>query len=114
MGTSQVVLTKEIPLWEDPEIRNEGLIGTKNEILKILSEILDKNQHPLFDLVLRTNGRGNNGPFVKRVLILGRREVILCYLPEIVKRIVAGKEWRKDGIWIGFNHAEKPRIEDLT
>ncbi len=119
MGTSQVVLTKKISLWEDPEIRSEGLIGTKNEVLKILSEILDKNQHPLFDLVLYTDGQGSTGPFVNKIFILGRREVISCNLQEIAERIASKKRLKKNevwirGIWIGFDPLGKPRIEELT
>jgi len=118
MGTPQVVLTKEIPLWEDPEIEDGSLIGTKKRVLEALSKVLDKNQHPLFDLVLYTNGRGSNGPFVNKIFILGRGEVIFCNLQKIAEKIASKKKLKKEGIWIGgvwigFDSLGKPKIEDL-
>lgn len=119
MGTPQVVLTKEIPLWEDPEIEDGSLIGTKKRVLEALSKTLDKNQHPLFDLVLCTSGQGSTGPFVNKIFILGRREVIFCNLQKIAEKIASKKKLKKEGVWIrgvwiGFDSFRRPKIEDFT
>ena len=119
MGTPEVVLTKEIPLWEDLETGNGNLMETKKRVLEALSNVLDKNQHPLFDLVLCTFGQGSTGPFVHKIFILGKREVILCNLQKIAKKIASKKTWKKEGVWIhgvwiGLDPFKRPKIEDFT
>ena len=118
MKTPQGVLTKEISLWEDsvledPGPQKEGFVGTKKEILEALSKTLDESRCPLFNLVLHTNGRGSTGPFVNKIFILGRREVILYNLQKIAEKIAARKELKKDGVRIGFDPFRRPKIEDF-
>lgn len=113
MGTSQGVFTKEIPLWEGSGTKDESLIGTKQKILETLNKVLDENQYLWFDLVLYTAGRGSTGPFVNKVFIFGKREVIFRNLQKITEKIATKKKLKKGEVWIGFNSAEKPRIEDL-
>jgi len=118
MGTSQAVLTKNISLWEDPEIKKEDFLETKKEILEALNKVLnDENQCPLFDLVLYTGGRGSTGPFVNKIFILGRREDILCNLQKIAGKIASKNGLKKKklwvgGVWIGFNYRIS-KIEDF-
>ena len=115
MGTPQVVLTKEIPLWEDPETEDGSLIGTKQRVLEALSKVLnEEDQYLLFDLVLYTGGRGSTGPFVNKIFILGRREVIFCNLQKIAEKIASKKKLKKEGVWIGFDSFRRPKIEDFT
>jgi len=118
MGTSQAVLTKEIPLWEDPGMK-EDLLGTKKEVLEVLSKVLnEEDQCLLLNLVLYTGGRGSTGPFVNKIFILGRREAILCNLRKIAEKIATKKQWKDDGVWvrgvwIGPNSFRRPKIEDF-
>jgi len=118
MAEPRAVLTKNISLWENPEMKKEDLLGTKKEILEALSKILnEEDQCPLFDLVLCTGGRGSTGPFVNKIFILGRHEDILCNLQKIAGKIASKNGLRKKevwigGVWIGFN-SRKPRIEDF-
>ena len=113
MGTPEVVLTKEISLWEDLETGNGNLMETKRRVLEALSNVLDKNQHPLFDLVLCTFGQGSTGPFVNKIFIIGRREVIFCNLQKIAEKIASKKKLKKEGVWIGFDSFGRPKIEDF-
>lgn len=108
MGTPQVVLTKEISLWEDSGTKDEslGLVETKQKILEILSKVLNESQYLWLDLVLYTAGRGSTGPFVNKVFIFGKREVIFRNLQKIVEKIATKKELKKGEVWVGFNSLE--------
>jgi len=114
MGMPQTVLTKKIPLWGDPGTEKESLVGTKKEVLEVLSRVMGESQSPWLDLVLYTGGRGSTGPYVNNIYIFGKREVIVCNLRKIAERISVRKGWKKEGVWIGFSTFGKPRIEDLT
>jgi len=119
MGTSRAILTKNISLWEDPEIKKEDFLETKKEILEALNKVLnDENQCPLFDLVLYTGGRGSTGPFVNKIFILGRREDILCNLQKIAGKIASKNGLKKKKVWvgrvwIGYDSFRRPKIEDF-
>lgn len=118
MGMPQI-LTKEISLWEDPGTKEDSLLATKEEILKVLKKVLSENQCSILNLVLHMRGRGSTGPFVDKIFILGRRKAILCNLQKIVKRIAAGKRFNKngtwiEGVWIGFDPSRGPKIEDFV
>jgi len=119
MGAPESVLTKKISLWEGPETEDGGLMGTKKRVLEALNEAINESQYLWFDLVLRTDGRGSTGPFVNKIFILGRREVILCNLQKIAKKIASKKKWKKEGVWIhgvwiGLDPFRRPKIEDFT
>lgn len=114
MGAPQIVLKKAISLWEDPGTKNRGL-ETKKEVFKVLSKVIDESQCFLWlDVVLHTAGQGSIGPFVNNVYVFGKREIILFNLRKIVERIAAGKQWEKEGVWIGFDLVKKPKIENVV
>lgn len=100
----RIVLKKIITLPND--------MSTK-KILEILSKVLDKNHHPLFDLVLHSCDLNNADPFVDNVFIFGRREAISIFLPSVIDSIVDGKGFRNNEMWVGFDPTEKPRIRDI-
>jgi hypothetical protein len=115
------VFTKEIPLWENSALEDIGIkedfVATKNEILEILNKVLGENQHSFFELVLRTEGRGSTGPFVNKVFIIGKREVISCHLQKIANRIASKRKLENGtwvaGVWIGCDPFRRPKIENF-
>ncbi|TRZ83203.1 hypothetical protein D4R86_00980 [bacterium] len=93
-----------------------GLRGnsiTKNNIAKVIEEVLGRSKRSWFDFVIALEAPGRSHSLTKHVFIFGERGIIRDRLEEISEFAFYLKSFRRYCLWIGNSEQDKPNIKEL-
>ena len=90
-----------------------GTFITKNNIAKVIEEVLGRSKKTWFDFVISLQFKRKSGIVTKNVFIIGEKNIICNELEEISENVFNLNPLKEYCLWIGLDSKLKPEMEEL-